>query len=85
MIRLRFSIQLGYEILDQPADFIFNIHAAHTRAGNPRTLFRMRSAPSTVPTQGLPAHYTGGEEPDLLRRNRCKETPRLPSAGVNLS
>ncbi|HNC95848.1 MAG TPA: transglutaminase family protein [Myxococcota bacterium] len=30
MIRLRFSIQLGYEILDQPADFIFNIHAAPT-------------------------------------------------------
>ncbi len=30
MVRLRFSICLRYEILDQPADFIFNIHAAHT-------------------------------------------------------
>ena len=30
MIRLRFSIQLHYGILDQSADFIFNIHAAET-------------------------------------------------------
>lgn len=30
MIRLRFSIQLHYEILDNPSDFIFNIHAAQT-------------------------------------------------------
>jgi len=30
MIRLRFSIQLSYVIVDQPADFIFNIHAAPT-------------------------------------------------------
>lgn len=30
MIRLRFSISLSYEIIDQPADFIFNIHAAQT-------------------------------------------------------
>lgn len=30
MIRLHFSIQLSYEVLDQPADFIFNIHAAPT-------------------------------------------------------
>ena len=30
MIRLRFSIHLSYEVIDQPADFIFNIHAAQT-------------------------------------------------------
>ncbi len=30
MIRLRFSIHLSYEIIDQPADFIVNIHAAQT-------------------------------------------------------
>jgi len=31
MIRLQFSINLHYEILDNPSDFIFNIHAAQTR------------------------------------------------------
>lgn len=30
MIRLTFAIELGYEIADAPADFIFNVHAAHT-------------------------------------------------------
>ena len=30
MIRLQFSIRLSYEVIDQPADFIFNIHAAQT-------------------------------------------------------
>jgi transglutaminase-like putative cysteine protease len=30
MIRLRFSINLSYDIIDQAADFIFNIHAAQT-------------------------------------------------------
>ena len=30
MVRLKFSVQLVYEILGGPADFIFNIHAAAT-------------------------------------------------------
>ena len=30
MIRLSFDIALVYEIAEQPADFVFNIHAAHT-------------------------------------------------------
>jgi len=30
MIRLQFSITLSYEVIGQPADFIFNIHAAPT-------------------------------------------------------
>lgn len=30
MIRLQFSIRLSYEVIGQPADFIFNIHAAPT-------------------------------------------------------
>ena len=30
MIRLSFDIELGYEIAEQPADFVFNIHAART-------------------------------------------------------
>jgi transglutaminase-like putative cysteine protease len=31
MIRLKFSIDLNYEIFENPSDFIFNIHAAQTR------------------------------------------------------
>jgi transglutaminase-like putative cysteine protease len=30
LIRLTFAIELKYEIADQPADFVFNIHAART-------------------------------------------------------
>lgn len=30
MIRLKFAIQLHYEIADNPSDFVFNIHAAQT-------------------------------------------------------
>lgn len=30
MVHLRFSIDLSYEVIGQPADFIFNIHAAQT-------------------------------------------------------
>jgi len=32
MIRLKFAIDLKYEILDYASDFIFNIHAAQTRS-----------------------------------------------------
>src|SRR5688572_10533230 len=30
MVRLKFAIDLRYEIADNPADFVFNIHAART-------------------------------------------------------
>ena len=30
MVRLKFDIELKYEIAEQASDFIFNIHAAHT-------------------------------------------------------
>jgi transglutaminase-like putative cysteine protease len=30
MIRLSFSIELRYEVAGPPADFVFNVHAAHT-------------------------------------------------------
>lgn len=30
MVRLKFDIQLNYQIADSASDFIFNIHAAHT-------------------------------------------------------
>lgn len=31
MVRLKFSIELGYQVADTGCDFIFNIHAAQTR------------------------------------------------------
>ncbi len=31
MIRLKFSINLKYDVVDFASDFIFNTHAAHTR------------------------------------------------------
>ena len=31
MIRLKFSVELNYEVAAPGCDFIFNIHAAHTR------------------------------------------------------
>jgi transglutaminase-like putative cysteine protease len=31
MVRLRFAVELNYEIADHPSDFILNIHAARTR------------------------------------------------------
>ena len=31
MVRLKFFIELQYEVVNQPSDFIFNIHAAQTR------------------------------------------------------
>jgi transglutaminase-like putative cysteine protease len=31
MVRLKFFIELGYEVVSYPADFIFNIHAAQTK------------------------------------------------------
>lgn len=34
MIKLQLSLELNYEILQPGCDFIFNIHAAHTRAQN---------------------------------------------------
>jgi transglutaminase-like putative cysteine protease len=37
MVRLRFSIELAYEIFDQAGDFIFNIHAAQTRCQSIRS------------------------------------------------
>ena len=32
MLRLELSTQLGYEVLDENCDFIFNVHAAHMPA-----------------------------------------------------
>jgi len=37
MVRLKFAIQLNYEILEQPADFIFNLEAATTRCQSVRS------------------------------------------------
>ena len=32
MIQLTFAIELRYEIAEQPADFVFNVHAAQNRS-----------------------------------------------------
>ena len=31
MVRIQFSIQLAYDVAPPGADFIFNLHCAHTR------------------------------------------------------
>jgi transglutaminase-like putative cysteine protease len=58
MIRLRFSIDLNYTVLGQPADFIFNIHAASTRHQTLRseTLSISQALPSTLHTDPLFRH-----------------------------
>lgn len=50
MVRLRFSISLNYEILDRPADFIFNIQAAHTDCQTVlnESLLVSQSVPTTI-------------------------------------
>lgn len=48
MIRLKFSIDLNYEIANQASDFIFNIHAAHT--GHQRVVAEsLDITPSLIP------------------------------------
>jgi transglutaminase-like putative cysteine protease len=58
MIRLRFSIHLSYEVIDQPADFIFNIHAAQTAHQTVRNESLTISQPvaSTIHTDPLLRH-----------------------------
>ena len=34
MVRLKFSIELGYQVADAGCDFLFNIHAAQTPQQN---------------------------------------------------
>lgn len=67
MVRLRFSICLRYEIVDQPADFIFNIQAATTPCQSVR-IESVRISPA-VPT----VTHT-----DPLLRNRLLRLRRQP-------
>jgi hypothetical protein len=62
MIRINFSIQLGYQIVDQPADFIFNIHAAQTPCQTVRTEFMHVSQPVTTTI-----HFNAAQHNRLLR------------------
>jgi transglutaminase-like putative cysteine protease len=50
MIRLRFSVNLRYEVIGLPADFIFNIHAAQTarQAVLNESLTISQQLPSTI-------------------------------------
>jgi hypothetical protein len=34
MIRIELQVELSYEIDDRDADFVFNIHAAHTHSSS---------------------------------------------------
>lgn len=54
MVRLKFSISLNYEIKDSTADFIFNLHAAHTPSQKvvQETLY----VSQTVPIQHVTDH-----------------------------
>ena len=54
MIRLKFSIALHYEILDNPSDFILNIHAAQTRCQTVATEHRTVSQPVETVLYTLP-------------------------------
>ena len=56
MIRLKFSIHLSYEIIDQPADFIFNIHAAQTTHQFVRNETLTISQPITSSIHNDPLH-----------------------------
>ncbi len=55
MIRLKLSLDLDYEILDPAADFIFNIHAAHTQQQRvvDETLGLSQNIQGTVDTEPL--------------------------------
>jgi len=55
MVRLNFSIQLGYEIFDGPADFIFNIHAAPTACQSiqSESLYISQAVPTTIQSDAI--------------------------------
>ncbi|NTV10049.1 MAG: transglutaminase family protein [Zoogloea sp.] len=57
MVRLKFSIHLVYEIVGQPADFIFNIHAAHTACQTVRVESLQVSQPVATIFHSGPAPY----------------------------
>jgi transglutaminase-like putative cysteine protease len=56
MVRLKFRIELKYEIADHPSDFIFNVHAAETRCQSLVTENFLVSQPVDVSLFTDPAH-----------------------------
>jgi transglutaminase-like putative cysteine protease len=56
MVRLKFRIELKYEIADHPSDFIFNVHAAETRRQSMVTENFLVSQPVDVSLFTDPAH-----------------------------
>ena len=69
MVRLKFSICLRYEILDQAADFIFNIHAAHTARQTVRNESLLISQPVRTTS------YVEGPSRNRLFRLRAQPGP----------
>ncbi len=66
MIRLSFAIELRYQIAEQPADFVFNVHAAHTQW-------------QTVVAESLaitpPLEHAMHTDPALANRYLCVRAP----------
>ena len=96
MVRLRFAISLNYEILDRPADFIFNIQAAHTDCQTVlnESLLINQNVPATIHYDPLLRHrlLRLRAEPGLLgisyqaevnirhHREAAEKIPELPIA-----
>jgi len=67
MVRLQFSIELNYEVGQQGCDFIYNVHAAHTRQQ------LVRTEKLDVSQALLPDMYT-----DPVTRNRYLRLKAFP-------
>src|SRR6185369_13227690 len=79
MIRLKFSIDLRYEITDFASDFIFNIHAAHTHCQTVVTEALQLSQPVT------PVVYIDPTYGSRYMRLRAEPAVAARSAAVYLS
>ena len=73
MVKLKFRIELSYEIADHPSDFIFNVHAAETRRQSLVTENFLVSQPVAVSLFTDPAH---GNRYARLRADPGKLTVR---------
>jgi transglutaminase-like putative cysteine protease len=96
MIRLRLSLELDYEVFDPGCDFIFNIHAAHTRRQhvveeslslNQNVATKVETDPATLnrylrlSARPGPLHVTYRATVDLLHfMAQAEQVPEVPVA-----
>ena len=73
MVKIEFSIVLAYEILEQPADFIFNVHAS----ASPRQMLKQESFQAD-PAQAVSMFS------DPLTGNRYARGPRHCACATTL-